>query len=150
MQYPANFSRAEFLRSNTAQRLNINNEPASETIEANLVYLANVLQHVRAEVAKSFGRVVPILVTSAYRSPELNAAIEGSAVNSAHMLGLAADLVPTASSGVSVEQLYEAIQEIPDLHFDQLIIERSGNSEWVHFGLRQPGTFAVRGQVFRL
>jgi uncharacterized protein YcbK (DUF882 family) len=46
---------------------------------------------------------VPVKVTSGYRCPKHNASLEGSAKNSQHLLGTAADLVVT---GITPDKVY--------------------------------------------
>ncbi len=55
-------------------------------------YLANQLQRVRDMLTRDYKKDVPILITSAYRTPEWNAskAVEGAA-NSKHLKGQAVD-----------------------------------------------------------
>jgi len=72
----------------------------------------------------------PVIISSGYRSKELNAAIGGS-VTSQHSIGEAADFeVP----GLDNKKLADWIKD--NLKFDQLILEfyKDGdpNSGWVH------------------
>jgi hypothetical protein len=84
MQLTPNFSLAELTVSETAARLGINNEPTPDVL-ANLRKTATMLEMVRSLVGK------PVIVTSGYRSPELNRAVPGSSPRSAHTIGAAAD-----------------------------------------------------------
>ena len=86
MKLSKNLSLAECLKSQTAKRLGINNEPHDDWVVENLKALAeNVFQPLRE------GLGVPIYVSSGYRGPELNRAIGGS-TRSQHMEGRALDL----------------------------------------------------------
>lgn len=122
------FRLSEFLKSQTAERRGIDNTP-SELVVDNLARLcANVLQPVR-------DRFGPVVVSSGYRSPALNAAVGGSPT-SQHLQGEAADIeVP----GVTNYALAKWIAE--SLSFDQLILEfyTPGKfaSGWVHISYRQ-------------
>jgi hypothetical protein len=81
-----NFRYIEFIRSNTAIRLGINNIPNNDQWE-NIERLAvNVLQPIRIH----FG---PIIIRSGYRSPILNKNIGGSSISN-HMKGEASDIEP--------------------------------------------------------
>ena len=118
MQY---FTISELTRSATAKSRGIDNTPTPE-IRAKLeTLITECLDPIR----RIYGR--PVVVSSGYRSPALNAAVGGVA-NSQHTTGEAADLVP--ASGGSLAGIFRAAVQFG--RFDQLIIERSGNSKWVH------------------
>ena len=97
----------------------------------------------------------PITVTSGYRSPQLNEAVRGVS-NSQHMEGFAADIqVPRKYWPFSVttqEQMARVLfiwmrDCLP--HYDQLIIEHSGSTYWVHVSCRIDLT-KNRRQAFEL
>jgi hypothetical protein len=106
--------------SQTAVRYGINNDPTPEIIE-NLKRVAGVLEEIRSLVN------MPIVVSSGYRSPALNRAV-GGARNSAHVLGLAADI---NAARLDPKRLAQIIADSP-IRFDQLIMEFG---RWVHVGL---------------
>ena len=83
-QVSLNFSLREFIYSDTAIRLQIDNTPTDEV----LVNLQNVCQFILEPVRNYFNK--PITITSGYRSPELCKAI-GSSVTSQHTFGQAVD-----------------------------------------------------------
>jgi len=122
-QLTRNFSLEELLHSSYADLHGIDNIPPNlEEVTANLKALCeNVLQGIRDGIGK------PIIISSGYRSPALNKAIGGSS-KSQHCQGKAADLVV---KGMSNEAVFAWISE-SSLHFDQLIVENRGVSEWVH------------------
>ena len=94
------------------------NEP-NESERQNLVRLANFLEQVKFVLGG-----VPIMVNSAYRSAEVNAAV-GSKETSQHRLGCAADLrVP----GMTPDQVVQAVIG-SQLEFDQVIREFD---RWTH------------------
>lgn len=112
-----NFDFAEFTRSETAVRLGLSNDPLPEH-EANLRSLTiPFCQRVRDKVN------CPITVTSGYRSPAVNKAV-GGVPNSAHALGLAADI---SASGMTAGTLARLIASDPELmaDADQIIAEIS-------------------------
>jgi hypothetical protein len=124
MKLSENFSLAELVKSQTAVRKGINNEPGTAEIE-NLIHLAkNILQPVR----EHFGK--PVIISSGYRSPELCEAI-GSSAKSQHSKGEAADF---EIGGVDNKELATWISK--NTEFDQLILEFydgvDPNSGWVH------------------
>ncbi|TFV93977.1 peptidase M15 [Oxalobacteraceae bacterium OM1] len=113
------FTLEELIASQTATRRGVNNYPSSEIID-NLTLLAETLEQVRTLVGQ------PIIISSGYRSVELNKAI-GGADGSAHTLGLAADI---NCSGIGPKELACLIRD-SGIKFDQLIYEGT----WVHIGL---------------
>ena len=126
-----NFSYFEMIKSSTADRMGVSNEPTTEHV-INLVNLCNfILQPVREE----FG---PIRISSGYRSPALNAKIGGSG-KSQHCNGEAADF---ESSRISNPKLAAWIAK--NLEFDQLILEfydgKNPNCGWVHCSYKKDGT----------
>ena len=97
------------------------NEP-NESERQNLVRLANFLEQVKFVLGG-----VPIMVNSAYRSAQVNAAV-GSKETSQHRLGCAADLrVP----GMTPDQVVQAIIS-SQLEFDQCIREFD---RWTHLSV---------------
>lgn len=121
MQLTPNFALSEFTNSSIALRRGISNVPGGAEIE-NLRRVAGLLEQVRAMLGR------PLVISSGYRSPALNAVVGGSA-KSAHVLGLAADIsVP----GMTPRDLAVAIRD-SGIKFDQLIYEGT----WVHVGLAE-------------
>lgn len=116
------FTLAEMTASQVANRAGLDNNPDSKTI-ANLVGLCQTLEAVRTLVGQ------PILINSGYRSEELNRRVGGSA-SSAHIQGLAADIIAVS---LTPRQLAQRIMD-SSLAFDQLILEFDG---WVHLGLAE-------------
>ena len=123
MNLSRNFTLQELIKSDTAVRLDINNNPNSGQIEKLKDLCENILQPVRDH----FGRVK---VTSGYRSPELCAAI-GSSVNSQHAKAEAADFEVL---GVDNAEVADWINM--NCTTDQLILEfytpGEPNSGWIH------------------
>ncbi len=137
MQLSAHFTLREFTRSQTAERLGIDNTPPPEVVENLRVLCAEILEPLRIAVG-------PITVTSGYRCPELNKRIGGSATGQ-HPLGQAADI---ECFRISTRQLAEAVIRC-NLRFDQLILEGAKDNDpsagWVHVSYRKDGK--NRGQV---
>jgi zinc D-Ala-D-Ala carboxypeptidase len=109
-----NFSWAELTRTDTGLP---NNPTLVERVK--LIMLAReVLQPIRDH----FG---PITVTSAYRSPEVNAALEHSAKDSDHLRANAADIF--GPPGVTAQDLAAWLYYQPQIPLSQVIIEPSGH-----------------------
>ena len=124
MRLSKNFSLKELIKSETATRKNINNNPNEDNIEN----LQRLCDHVLQPVRDHFGKVVS--VSSGFRSPELCVEI-GSSVNSQHASGQAADF---EIYGLSNAELCKWIANNCD--FDQMILEFHNvdepNSGWIH------------------
>lgn len=123
MKLSSNFTLSELCKSETAARKGIDNTPPEDVIN-NLTCLCDmVLQKVRNKLGV-------VMVTSGYRSPELNKAIGGSATSD-HCKGLAADFEVV---GFDNKELALWIKD--NLVFKQLILEfyeeGQPNSGWVH------------------
>ncbi len=114
------FSVKEMLHSDTADRLKIDNTPISDEIVDNIQYLMSRLDEIRGGYGK------PIYINSGYRCAELNKLVGGKP-NSQHLKGEAADL------RFDIDLLNFIIQFC---HFDQLIIEKSKNSKWIHISFK--------------
>lgn len=124
------FSIEELCASHTAKRLDIDNTPPAEC-RGNMEYLINnVLDPLRT----ALGRAVN--VTSGYRCAKLNAAVGGSKT-SAHMQGLAADLVDSCGNN---RALYDTIVK-SGINYDQVILEKGSIAcpQWVHVSIRKNG-----------
>jgi hypothetical protein len=119
------FTLDEFTASQTAAREGIPNQPNAKDLE-NLKRTAATMEKVRTILGNK-----PIIVSSGYRGPQLNAAIGGS-TTSAHMVGLACDFTcPGAGTPIDICRVLEP--RMKDLGIDQLIHEYDS---WVHIGLR--------------
>lgn len=129
------FTVEELTRSVTAEAKKIDNTPTPEA-EANLKELIN---NVLDPLRKAYGN--PIMVTSGYRSPRLNAAVEG-VKTSQHQKGQAADI--TAGSPEENKKLFDLAREL-NLPFCQLIDEKK--YKWVHISYDKNN---VKRQVLHL
>lgn len=116
----ANFRLSEFLTSETATRLGLDNTPPADV----LANLRNVLLPGMQAVRDILGK--PVYIMSGYRSPEVNAAVRG-ARTSQHVSGHAADF-RSPEFGPPSAVTAELVRHIKTLKFDQLIYEGS----WVH------------------
>lgn len=107
---------SEFLRSDTARRMHINNKPSAanyDQVYDNLCALAiNVLDPIRDMVG------APVVITSGYRCPRLNQVVAGSAT-SQHLIGQAADFTVPDYTHKQLQNLYYKIAD--KLNYDQLI-----------------------------
>jgi len=126
MNLSPNFALDELTASETAARHGIDNTPDQATIQ-NLTRLANALQEVRALLGNKV-----IIVSSGYRSPELNQKVGGSATSD-HCKGLAADFIcPSYGTPDEIVRVVMA-SAIP---YKQVIREFD---KWVHFSIPEEG-----------
>ena len=123
------FTISELVASDTAKAKGIDNSPTTE-VRANLVALIETLLDPLREAWKS-----PIKVTSGYRCAALNKAVKGSST-SAHLYGCAADIVPLNGKIAEFKEFCRKYFDVRRHLYDQVILEQSKGSEWVHIGLK--------------
>lgn len=119
------FTVAELCASDTAKKYGINNTP-DLTITSHLQQLINFLNPLR----EAWGSAIK--VTSGYRCKRLNDMVGGSKTSS-HMIGYGVDLIPANGKMDTFKKFIIDYMKIRI--FDQCIIEKSGNTEWIHIGL---------------
>ena len=112
------------------------NIPSHVHIE-NLKRLTKWLEMLRDEWNSRYGEGDdPIIINSGYRSPQVNKAV-GGASNSNHLTGCAVDI-----RCYGIEQALRYATTLLDIsdeskeEFDELLIEKSSKSIWVHFAVR--------------
>jgi zinc D-Ala-D-Ala carboxypeptidase len=113
----------EMIFSDYAKRNGLDNTPGPDEVRCLTSLCFNVLEQVRAQCGH------PLIITSGYRSPKVNAGI-GGAPTSQHQRGQAADF---HASGMGILELVKAIDLFtrPIIPYDQLIYE-FGETGWVH------------------
>ncbi len=138
MRLSPNFTLVEAMKSQTAERRGIDNEPPEDVIPRLRQTAHLILEPVRAHYGMAFSP------SSWYRSPELNRAI-GGASQSQHIDGYAVDF---ELPGVSNYDLACWIRD--NLSYDQLILEcyqpSIPMSGWVHASYTLPDK-SLRGSV---
>lgn len=124
MNLSPHFTLAEFVVSDTAARRGIKNDPPADLLHA-LKRTAQGMEAVRVRLGGA-----PIIVTSGYRSPALNAAVGGQP-SSQHTRGEAADFI--APRFGSPTEVAAALRD-SGVDYDQLILEFG---RWVHISFSQ-------------
>lgn len=128
---PKYFTLPELCTSERAKDLHIVNVPDFEDVGKLLFLCENVLDPLR----EAWGK--PLKVTSAFRTPQLNAAI-GGAKNSQHMctgMEAAVDIDPG-----DIEQVRELAAVAKRVCiWDQMLTESVGSGSWLHLSIRMDG-----------
>lgn len=117
IQLGKNFTLDEFVITSTG----LENIPGEVEIENLRLLVKHILQPLRDAVG------VPIIISSGYRSPIVNAAIGGEAT-SQHSKGQAADF---SIPGMTNQQIIDLIRKLK-LPYDQVIDEYLRGKQWVH------------------
>ena len=127
----SNFSFNELTKTDTG----IKNVPDDMNVLSNICRLASFLQTIRNELH------LPIIVNSAYRSPEVNEKV-GGVSSSYHVKGLAAD-IRCSDMDKLLTILHSHLMEI-----DQLCIYFNSTTQlWFHVGLAEEGKLP-RTQIY--
>lgn len=119
------FTVEEATRSATARKLGIDNSFDVQSYE-NFSYL---VEHVLTPARQHFDE--PLIITSGFRSLELNRAVDGS-LTSWHLCGCAADIKFGRNSSRTLQELFEYIGK--NLPYTELIAEELPHG-WVHVAL---------------
>lgn len=131
------FTYYEFIKSETATKLGIDNTPTDDTIQDNILELMRIMDKIREKWTEYCTlNCLPnpeIIITSGYRCNALNKAVGGSKT-SAHRIGAACDF--EAKNGHNSD-LFKVVQEVlfnEGIPYDQLINEK--DFSWIHLGLK--------------
>ena len=125
---------SEVIRSESAKRKGISNMPTAEHIANFKILAEKIFEPIRNHFR------VPIIISSGYRSKELNASIPGASLTSQHCTGEAIDIdMDGTPNGVTNKMVFDYIRE--NLIFDQLIFEfgTAENPDWVHVSYESNG-----------
>ena len=141
MKLSDHFTLEELTASQNASRLGIDNTPADLHLLNIKSALVPGLERLRALLGS------PVIITSGYRSPHLNANTPGSSNTSAHTFGYAADFIcPGFGDPWAVCNKIA----MSDLIFDQVIYEYGA---WTHISFdpraRRLLTTKLTGQPYR-
>ena len=119
MKLSTHFSLSEFTTSQTAARYGLDNTPSAAQIEN----LRQLCEHILEPIRVHFE--VPVIISSGYRGPQVNAKVGGSS-NSQHCKGEAADFTV---AHYTVTEIFNWIAFTSGLAFDQIIHEYG---KWIH------------------
>ena len=148
------FTYSELTKSDTANKLKIDNEPKEEATKDNIIELMHFLDGVREGWIeecedKEYGDAA-IVVNSGYRSEALNKALKGSKT-SEHLLGTAADIEPKNGRN---KEFFEWLKTyVADKQFSQLINEypdKNGKGKWIHISIKGRNEHPYRCQILTI
>ena len=127
------FSLQEMCKTNVK---GVSNAPDAKAT-ANLYRVCGWLEELRKEWNNTYGDGDdPIIINSAFRNPAVNKTVGGS-LTSNHLTGCTADI-----RVLGMEQLIRYAAILLDISdktkkdFDEILMERKGNSLWLHFAVR--------------
>ena len=128
----------------TKTRVKIENVPNEAQVE-NLKRLCGWLEMLRSEYNQRYGEGdAPIIINSGYRSEAVNRAVGGVA-GSNHLTGCAVDIhVLGKEQAIRYACILLDIADESQEDFDELLIEQSAKSLWIHFAVRP---FANRRRI---
>ena len=137
----------------TKTRVNLENVPNEAQVE-NLKRLCGWLEMLRSEYNRRYGglspdpspngegseyKEEPIIINSGYRSEAVNRAVGGVA-GSNHLTGCAVDIhVLDKEQAIRYACILLDIADESQEDFDELLIEQSAKSLWIHFAVRPYG-----------
>lgn len=136
MRLTEHFDLWEFERSDAAVRHGIDNRVPAGLVGA-VVDTARMLERIRTRLWRAVGFECPLILTSGYRSLELNRLI-GSRDSSDHVQGRAADFI-APYAGTPQQVVNFLLPWVTDLGIGQLVLEYPDSpSGWVHVSTAVP------------
>ena len=137
MKLSAHFDLEEFTCSDTAARMCINNDLPIELL-AEAKKTADMMEAIRGYLSDRLAKPCPVIITSAYRCPQLNKAI-GSSETSDHIKMMACDFKAPAF-GSPYDICRELAPAMSMLGIGQIIFEYGtpDGGGWIHVSTRIP------------
>ncbi|MBO7735884.1 MAG: hypothetical protein J6S67_25165 [Methanobrevibacter sp.] len=125
----------------THKELAKTNLEEAKKIMGRMYQLAGFAERVRSIIGK------PLIINSGFRCVKLNNSVGGS-LTSQHLYAEAIDIKVAGKSSKEVFQILAS----SDLKYDQLILEKSGNAQWVHvsIGSKKERLIYENGKYVRL
>ena len=142
MNLTEHFTLEELIHSTTAQKYSIDNRP-NKYIISNLTSICKyVMEPIRQRYEK------PIIVTSGYRCPRLNALVKGAST-SQHIAGTAIDFRPKEAKDIQL--LWNIIVDMlekGEIECRQLIDEY--NLSWIHISINDKHHGYRKNQILHI
>lgn len=123
MQLTPHFTLEE-LAGTSKREFKQKNLDEAQKIMGRMYQLAGFAERVREIIGH------PLIINSGYRCVALNNALKGS-LTSQHLLAEAIDIRTNAKTPNEIFQILVA----SDLKYDQIILEKVGNAQWVHVSI---------------
>lgn len=123
MNLTAHFTLEELCATTHQELARINLQEGQKNM-GRMYQLAGFAERVREIIGK------PVVVNSGFRCIKLNNAVGGS-LTSQHLYAEALDIRVRSKTPHEVFQILAA----SDLKYDQLILEKAGNAQWVHVSI---------------
>lgn len=123
IQLVPHFKLSELVKTSVVKYQKKNLEEAKK-IMGRMYQLAGFAERVREIIGK------PLIINSGFRCVKLNNAVGGS-LSSQHLYAEAIDIRVSGKTSSEVFRILAA----SDLKYDQLILEKSGNAQWVHVSI---------------
>lgn len=146
------FTPFEFIRSETAKRLNIDNTPNEKQMD-NIIEVMRIMDKIREKWTEyctlNYLPNPQIIVTSGFRSEALNLAVKGSKT-SQHKKGSAVDFKAKNGQNKALFEVILKMLESGEIKVRQLIWEKGddNNPAWIHLGNYEEGK--QENQILRL
>ena len=123
MNLTENFTLEELCNTTYKEYKEINLKAAKKQM-GRMYQLAGFAERVREIIG------LPVIINSGFRCVKLNNAVGGS-LTSQHLYAEAIDI---RVSGKTTNEVF-SILAASDLKYDQLILEKAGNAQWVHVSI---------------
>lgn len=150
------FTLEEFLASDTARAYKIENKPSTLQIVIMKHTAEYLLEPLRTLLNEHYGTKVRMILTSGFRCLALNKKVGGSST-SEHLTGQAVDFKAEKFIGgtwvlIPYTEIYELIKKWVKeckLSVNQCILEKSGNTWWVHVSHHNAGKTRDKRQFLK-
>lgn len=149
MKISNNFTLEEMTVSSTAKRLGIDNTPDEKSKENIIRLVKQVLQPIRDKWG------APIVVSSGYRCPKLNKAVNGAST-SQHTNGSAVDFHTVSDTLEDNKKLYDLVIGLAKrgiINCRQIIWEygkKNVGPDWIHISINCAGYSLKNNQILQL
>lgn len=131
------FNYYEFIKSDKAEKLGIDNEPKDDDTIDNIIELMRVMDKIRAKwtvyVRENCLGSPAIVINSGYRCNDLNEAVKG-AKTSAHKIGSACDFEAVNGQNKALFEIALEVLVEENIEFEEIINEH--NYAWIHLALQ--------------